>query len=65
MYALLTYDNAVAHETILCATCYVFKENRSYAREMASHSDDINPELDFVTESELISIDEKCIICSD
>ena len=61
MKALVTEQNTATHETGLCECCYKLSENRGYAREMASRTDDIDPTSNFVdcTGNDTI----QCIIC--
>ena len=60
-YCLLTDDGLPSTETCLCDTCYQFEENKSYAKEMASQSDDTDPDGDFVEHEP--DGDEVCCIC--
>ena len=52
MKCLRTDQGTAAHETGLCDNCYPAHANQCYAREMASQSDDVDPESEFVDCSE-------------
>lgn len=61
MKTLVTEQGTATPETALCEQCYLNKANQGYAREMASRTDDINPENKFVDCSENEAIE--CCIC--
>lgn len=61
MKALCTEQGIAAGETFLCNECYLDEANQAYAREMASQSDDVNPNSDFVDCSENHA--SNCCIC--
>ena len=48
MKVLVTDQRTAAAETALCNTCYKNGPNRSYAKEMASQSDDIPTPYKFI-----------------
>ena len=63
MKALVTEQGTATQETALCDLCYPKPENQGYAREMASRTDDINPESKFVDCSGNDALE--CCICGN
>ena len=63
MKCLVNDQGTAAAETGLCEKCYDTPSNQSYAREMASQSDDVDPDGDFVDCSENDAVG--CCICVD
>jgi hypothetical protein len=46
-YFLLSDEDIPAPETCLCEKCFKGEEAKEYAREMASQSDDVDPDGEF------------------
>lgn len=63
MKCLVTDQGTAAAETGLCEKCYRDSANQGYAREMASQSDDVDPNSDFVDCSGNDAVE--CCICGD
>ena len=63
MKCLVTDQGTDAVETGLCSECYKDAGNQAYSREMASRSDDINPNSDFVDCSGNYAVE--CCICGE
>ena len=63
MKTLVTNQGTATPETTLCEVCYKQLENQTYAREMASQADDINPNSEFVdcTGNDAV----ECCICGN
>ena len=61
MKCLITDQGTAADETGLCEVCYTNHANQSYAREMASRTDDVDPGSEFIDCSENDAIE--CCIC--
>lgn len=61
MKTLVTDQGTATIETGLCTTCYPDAKNQAYAREMASRTDDINPDSNFIDCSQ--NEDINCCIC--
>lgn len=63
MHALVSDQGTAAIEAALCENCFKEEANKKYAREMASQSDDVNPEGNFVDCSENDAL--KCCVCDE
>ncbi|KKL56404.1 hypothetical protein LCGC14_2245740 [marine sediment metagenome] len=61
MMTLVTNQGTATAETGLCKNCFDTLANQRYAREIASHTDDIDPDGSFVDCSENEAI--TCCVC--
>jgi hypothetical protein len=62
MKGLLTNQGTIAIESVLCEACFRLRENRDYAREMASQAGDVDVDKTF-TDAWEITQDVVCQIC--
>ena len=60
-YCIPTDQGTGNSDTALCDVCFAMPDNKCYAREMASRTDDINPKGDFVECSGNEAVE--CCIC--